>query len=422
MSRSGHRTIACLSALFLSLPALALAREGRLIGKVLDPDGKPIAGVRVTTTCSEIPDFKQIATTDKKGIFKVDFERLYVVYLYQMEKPGYVSLRIEQKWTVQGTDRHDFTMSPAEEPAPGAATTAAAPASASAPAIAAFNAGVRALKAEDYPTALTKLQEALQHDPKLRAGWVAVTAVQMHLEHYAEAAEAAEKAIALGSTAESVLKARWEAYRQLHEDDKAAAARAELEKHGQLSEEAKRVYNEGVALEKAGTEEGAFARFKEAHELDPAFAPALLGLGTSALKLGKAAEAASAAESLLELNPGDPEALKIRYNAALKLGDEAKVVDALLGLAAVDATTASHGLFVIADGAFQRDDTATAKKLFQQVLEIDPAHARSHYFLGLILMREGAKKEARSHLERFLELAPNDPDAGTARDALKYLR
>jgi hypothetical protein len=37
-------------------------------------------------------------------------------------------------------------------------------------------------------------------------------------------------------------------------------------------------------------------------------------------------------------------------------------------------------------------------------------------------MREGAKQEAKSHLERFLELAPNDPDAATAKDALKYVK
>jgi regulator of sirC expression with transglutaminase-like and TPR domain len=65
---------------------------------------------------------------------------------------------------------------------------------------------------------------------------------------------------------------------------------------------------------------------------------------------------------------------------------------------------------------------ATAKERLAHVLEIEPSHAPSHYLLGLILMREGAKREARSHLERFLALAPDDPDAPTARDALTHLR
>jgi Flp pilus assembly protein TadD len=62
-----------------------------------------------------------------------------------------------------------------------------------------------------------------------------------------------------------------------------------------------------------------------------------------------------------------------------------------------------------------------AKKRFGKVLELDPNHARAHYFLGLVLMREGAKQEAKRHLQRFLELAPTDPDAATAKGAIQYL-
>jgi hypothetical protein len=36
-------------------------------------------------------------------------------------------------------------------------------------------------------------------------------------------------------------------------------------------------------------------------------------------------------------------------------------------------------------------------------------------------MREGSKAEARKHLQRFLALAPGDPDAGTARQALDFI-
>ena len=65
---------------------------------------------------------------------------------------------------------------------------------------------------------------------------------------------------------------------------------------------------------------------------------------------------------------------------------------------------------------------AKAKERFLHVLGIDSNHAPSHYYLGLILMREGAKQEAKSHFGRFLELAPDDPDAATARDALTHLK
>src|SRR5688572_5757116 len=86
--------------LILTVPGLlSAARLARLIGKVVDTEGKPIAGVTVTTTSPKIPDFEQVATTDAKGIFKVDFERISVVYHYELEKAGYVTLRVDQNWT-----------------------------------------------------------------------------------------------------------------------------------------------------------------------------------------------------------------------------------------------------------------------------------------------------------------------------------
>jgi tetratricopeptide (TPR) repeat protein len=414
-----HRRIAWLLVLILTVPGLVSAfRQGRLIGKVVDPEGSPIPGVRVTTTCAEIPDFKEVTTTNDKGIFLVDFERIDVVYRYEFEKAGHVTLRIEQKWTLEGTERHEFRMYPAET----LTTDGRPPASTSNPAILAFNGGVIAFKAKDYPTARAKFEESLAFDPYLRQAWAALSQVHLEQKRYREAAEAADKAIALGSTDESVLRSRWEAYRNLGDEAKAAKAREDIERFGRLTEEAKRIHNEGVALSKGGDDAGAFAKFKEALAIDPNLQPALLGLATTGLKIDRAAEAAAAAETMLKADPQNEQAIRIRYNASLKLGDKAMIVDSLVGLAAVDRVMARDSLFKLATAAYNSDDTVNAKEIFGKVLELDPNHPRSHYFLGLILMREGAKKEAKSHLERFLELAPDDPDAATASDALRYLR
>ncbi len=414
-----HRRIAWLLALILTVPGLAsAARQGRLIGKVVDPEGKPIPGVKVTTTCAEILDLNEVTTTNEKGIFIVDFERIDVVYRYEFEKAGHVTLRIEQKWTLEGTERHEFKMYPAE----AAKGESRPPASTSNQAIQAFNGGVSAFKAKDYPTARAKFEEALSYDPYMRLAWAALSQVHLEQKRYREAAEAADKAIALGSTDEPVLRSRWEAYRNLGDQAKAAKAREDLEKFGRLTEEAKRIHNEGVALSKGGDDAGAFAKFKEALAIDPNFPPALLGLATTGLKIDRAAEAAAAAETVLKADPQNEQAMRIRYNAALKLGDRAMIVDSLVGLAAVDRATALDSLLTLATAAFDSDDAVHAKETLGRVLEIDPNHPRSHYLLGLILMREGAKPEAKSHLERFLALAPDDPDAATARNALKYLK
>ena len=393
---TGHRRIAWLLVLILTVPGLASARQGRLIGKVVDSERRPIPGVTVTTTCGEIPDFRQVATTDDKGLFTVNFTRINLLYLYQLEKEGYVTLRVEQKWTLEGTERHEFTMVPAP-----ATKAAGPPPSTSNKAIAAFNAGAVALKGKDYATATAKFEEALSYDPYMRQAWATLSQVHVEQKRYKEAADAADKAIALGSTDESVLRARWEAYRNLGDKAKAAQAQQDLEKSGRLTEEAKRIYNEGVALVKAGDDAGAFAKFQEALAIAPGFQPALLGLATAGLKIDKAAEAAAAAETLLKADPRNEAAIRIRYNAALKLKDKAMIADALVGLAAVDPATARDSLLKLATAAYDADDGVNAKAMFGKVLELDANQAQSHYYLGLILMREGAKEEARSHLERL---------------------
>ena len=416
-----QRRAAWLLALALTAPALVhAARLGRLIGKVVDTEGKPIAGVTVTTTSPKIPDFEQVATTDEKGIFKVDFERIGIVYHYELEKAGYVTLRIDQNWNVEGTDRHEFKMA-RTEPIP-VAEGAPAAASASEPAVVAYNEGVAALKGKDHATARARFEASVAADPSLRLAWMGLAQVHLDQKRYREAAEAIEKAVALGAEDEAVLRLRWEAYRNLGDAAKTAEARAALEKFGRLSEEAKRIHNEGVALAKAGDAAGAFAKFKDALAINPAFQPSLIGLATAALKTDHAAEAAAAAETILKADPGNEEAIRIRYNASLKLGDKAKIAEALLALAAIEPATARASLFKLATAAYDADDMVNAKQRFVKVLELDPNHARAHYFLGLLFMREGAKQEARRHLERFLELAPGDPDASTAKDALAFLK
>jgi Tfp pilus assembly protein PilF len=314
--------------LALALAAPAVARQGRLIGRVVDPEKRPIPGVRVTTTCLDIAGVELVTTSDAKGLFTVDFTRINARYVHMLEKAGYVSLRIEQKWTLEGTERHEFKMDPLPAAAP-----AAPPASRPTP-----------------------------------------------------------------------------------------DARQDSETAGRTDEEATRIYNEGVALSKSGDDAGAFAKFEAALAASPGFAPALVGLAASGLKIGKAAEAAKAAETLLEADPANEQAIRLRYNAALKLGDRTRIAEALVGLAAVDPVTARDGLFKLATAAYNADDGATAKPLFAKVLELDPDHAPSHYLLGLVFMREGATADAKRHLERFVALAPNDANVATAKEALQYMR
>jgi Tfp pilus assembly protein PilF len=414
-----QRTTAWLLILILIIPGLAFAgQKGRLVGKIVDKEGKPIQGVTVTATSPQVPKFKEVLTTDKKGLFVVDFSQIDVTYHYRFEKAGYQTLETNQDWSLEGTERHEWTLVPATAPAAGDM----APVSTSEPAALAFNGGVTALKAKDYPTAEAKFKEAVGQDPNLVRGWIALSAVQVQTGHNKEAAEAAEKAIALGSQDEAVLTSRWQAYRNLKDDAKAAAALKDLEKVGRRAEEAKKFHNEAVALVKAGDNAGAFAKFQEALNIDPTLQASQLGLATAAFKLGRNAEAATAAETVLKVDPKNQAAIRLRYNACLGLGDKERLVEALMSLSAVEPAIAANGLLKLAFEAYDANDKVKTKERFLKVLVVDPNQPLAHYYLAMAYVNEGDTQEAKSHLERFLTLAPNSPEANTAREMLKQIK
>jgi Tfp pilus assembly protein PilF len=417
--RSARRTTAIILILLSIIPALALAQgRGRLIGKVVDPQGNAIQGVVVTVTSAEVPNFRDVETTDKRGTFTVDFPVLDVTYLYKFEKAGYQPFALQQKWHLEGTERFQWTLQPAGTAVVGGAL----PASTSGPAIEAFNAGVTAFQKKDYTAAEAKFREAVQYDPKLARAWASLSAVQIGTGHNKEAAESAEKAMALGVADEGVLTSRWQAYRNLKDDAKAAEALKDLEKAGRRTEEARKIHNDAVALVKAGDNAGAFAKFQEALNLDPNLQASQLGLATAGVKIGRNAEAATAAEAVLKEEPANEQALRLRYNACLALGDKPRLFDSLVGLAAVERAAALKGMLQLAFEAYDANDKPAAKDRFSKILAIDPSQPVVHYYLAMVHVNDGETDAARKELEMFLALVPTGKEADTAREMLKALK
>jgi Tfp pilus assembly protein PilF len=173
---------------------------------------------------------------------------------------------------------------------------------------------------------------------------------------------------------------------------------------------------------KAGDSAGAFAKFQEALTLDPDLRVSLVGLATAGLKIGRNAEAATAAETILKADPKNEAALRLRYNACLNLGDPERLAAALAGLAAVEPAVAKNGLLKLAFDAYDANDRTRAKDRFLEVLQIDPNQPLAHYYLALVYVNEGATAEAKTHLEKFIVLSPNSPEAATAREMLKQIK
>lgn len=412
-----HSIILLLGVILMTAGSASAIRKGRLIGTVLDPLGNPIEGVTVTATSPDVPNFNVVETTDRKGVFKVDFDVINVIYQYRFDKVGYQTLKAEQTWKKDGTARHKFTMYPSDTPA----MEGVAPTSAANPAIESFNAGVKAFEGMDYAAAVTAFEEAVVLDPEFHRAWGALSVALVEQGRYQDAAAAAEKALELGSTHEMVYRARWEAYRNLGDEARTAEALQDLERSGQMTVEAKKVFNEAVRLAKQDDYEGAFAKYQEAATMDPTLQVALLGVGTTGLKIDRNEEALAAARTILEEDPENADAIRIQYNAALALGQEDLIIDSLVSLAPVEPETARQGLWILAMAAYDADAMDEAAHRFEKVLEVDPNRARAHYYLGLIYVSEQANEKAKHHLQRFVELAPDDPEAATANELITFL-
>jgi putative PEP-CTERM system TPR-repeat lipoprotein len=184
--------------------------------------------------------------------------------------------------------------------------------------------------------------------------------------------------------------------------------------------------------------------FEAALHTEPAFLPALIGMGQVAALDGQADEATRIAKDLLERFPHSPEA--IRFAAALKL-EAGQHVEALgllrqvLSLRPGDAHThldvakllidagkfkdaqyaieaarrsASGGLHIVYTLAlleFRQNHPAEAKEHLQQILKVAPDYPPALLLSGAIELSLGTRQLAITHLERFLSTNPGHPHA-----------
>jgi tetratricopeptide (TPR) repeat protein len=69
--------------------------------------------------------------------------------------------------------------------------------------------------------------------------------------------------------------------------------------------------------------------------------------------------------------------------------------------------------------AFNAGKTKEAKTHFLKALEVDPKYAEAHYLLAMVEFGENNLKCTKTHLEKYIELAPAGKNAATAREMLK---
>jgi tetratricopeptide (TPR) repeat protein len=200
-----------------------------------------------------------------------------------------------------------------------------------------------------------------------------------------------------------------------------AEARAKAEAEMTPQEKAVQAYNAGAEAYNQQNLAAAKAKFQEAVGLDPTLATAWSVLSQLLLAEKNYKEAAAAAESALAIDATDDRALRVRLDAYKGLGDKEKVKEATAALATADPKVAAIAFINEGVTLYNAGKMNDAKAPLEKALELDPTASRAHYLLGICYSVDD-KAKAREHFTKFLEMAPDDPDAAAAKEMLQYVK
>jgi tetratricopeptide (TPR) repeat protein len=177
----------------------------------------------------------------------------------------------------------------------------------------------------------------------------------------------------------------------------------------------------------AGDPDTAIAKLNEAIAVRADCAGCYNGIGLAYSQKKEYDKAEAALKKAIEIKPDYGEAyntLATVYNAQKRFDEAAKASEEAARLSASGAGGAAGGggggeaLYnqgVILWNAQKVDE---AKKIFEQVLAANPAHADAHYMLGMADLNKGNTAEAAAHMEEYLKLSPDGAHAGEAKSVV----
>lgn len=397
-------------------PAIAFAQAyGRLFGTVVDSDGAPLAGVQVSLEIQG-SDARLETTTDKKGKFKLAVvdatKRLTLRLVMEGFQTRAEDVKIPIGQVIQGT----WGM---EREGTGASIALPSKVDGVRAAVLVFNEGVKAFNEGDKATALLKFEEARSIDPSIKELYEVLATLYLETNRMDDAAAAAATLIGLDANNRVALETEF-AVAESRGDLPNAYRTADLLAQLYPGESAALIaYNAAVLANKAKDLANAERLFAASVAMNPTLLPPRIGLARTLLALGKADAAVAAADEIIALDPNNGLAWNIRYEVYKAKGDKAKAEEAYAKVFSVNPAQAAQVMLEEGQKAFESGDAARAIEVLNRLLELSPDHPRAHYFLGMASVSTGKMDEAKRLLARFVELAPNDPEAGTAREMLK---
>jgi tetratricopeptide (TPR) repeat protein len=176
------------------------------------------------------------------------------------------------------------------------------------------------------------------------------------------------------------------------------------------------LYNEGVTLANEGKDAEAIAKFEEAIAARPDLAAGYNALVRVYGRQKNWAKVIERGTKALELTPDEAGVLTLMAEAYDKTGDKAKAAEFRKKAPANPVTLFNDAARLINGGK-----DGEAEPLLKQALSLDANFAPAHYELGMIYVRSGKNADAKTHLNKYLELEPKGKDAPVAKEMLSYV-
>jgi tetratricopeptide (TPR) repeat protein len=206
----------------------------------------------------------------------------------------------------------------------------------------------------------------------------------------------------------------------------AAASKEAAAKNAEL----KKTFEEGVAASRAGNHDEAIAKFTASAAINETCYDCYYNIAFSESQKKDYDKAEAAYKKAIEIKPDYAEAysgLANVYNATRKFDQAATASAKAMELSGSGAAAGGGG--GNADAMFNQGvilwnagKIPEAKKQFEGAIAANPNHAESHYQLGMALVNEGNLAGATTEFETYLKLAPEGPNAATAKGILGSLK
>jgi tetratricopeptide (TPR) repeat protein len=176
-------------------------------------------------------------------------------------------------------------------------------------------------------------------------------------------------------------------------------------------------YNDAAALANEGKNVEAIAKMEEAASLKAEFSAAYQALARLYARTKNHPKTIESAEKALAITGDDPDMFSILADAYAASGQKEKAAE-FRKKAPADA----NSLFNEAARLINEGKDNQAEPLLKQAIVANDKMSAAYYELGMLYVRTSKNADAKSNLEKYLELEPNGKEAGTAKEMLKYVK